>query len=143
LQQYSQETAALLQTLQAVVLAHQGEPHCANDIVHGDFQHSNILVQDGQISGVVDWDGFSAGDCSFDIATLLFYSYDTVDVREQLWTYALERASLKLLCIYLAHLILRQVDWSLRYHDRATSERYITRGHMLLQEISHRSLSVL
>lgn len=141
LQQESQRTADLLQTLQALVMAHQDEPHRRNDIVHGDFQHANILMQDEQISGVVDWDGFGAGDCTFDLATLLFYSYDLVDVREQLWNYALERASLKLLSIYLAHLILRQVDWSLRYYDYATRERYITRGQMLLQEIAHRSLS--
>lgn len=143
LQQDSQCTADLLQTLQALVMAHQDEPHRTNDIVHGDFQHSNILIEDGQISGVVDWDGFAAGDCIFDIATLLFYSYDVVDVREQLWKYVLERASLNLLSIYAAHLILRQVDWSLRYHERTTSERYIVRGQMLLQEIAHRSFSAL
>ncbi|MFL5704022.1 MAG: phosphotransferase family protein [Ktedonobacteraceae bacterium] len=138
LQQHSRGTADLLQTLQSLVTAHQDEPHRTNDIVHGDFQHANILMQDEQVSGVVDWDGFGAGDCIFDIATLLFYSYDTFEVRERLWDYALERASLKLLSIYLAHLILRQVDWSLRYHDRTTSERYITRGQVLLQEIVRR-----
>jgi hypothetical protein len=139
LQQHSPDTAELLQRLQALVRAHQDEPHRSNDIVHGDFQHANILMENEQISGVVDWDGFGAGDCSFDIATLLFYSYDCSEVREQLWRYALERASLKLLSIYLAHLILRQVDWSLRYHDQTTSERYITRGQVLLQEIADRS----
>jgi thiamine kinase-like enzyme len=142
LQQHSQGTSDLLQTLQTLVMAHQDEPHRTNDIVHGDFQHSNILIHDEQISGIVDWDGSFAGDCTFDIATLLFYSYDTVDVREQLWGEALERASLKLLSMYFAHLILRQVDWSLRYHDQTTSERYITRGQMLLQEIAHCSHAV-
>lgn len=143
LQQHSPVTARLLQTLQALVLMNQVEPHRSSDIVHGDFQHANILMQDGQISGVVDWDSFGAGDCIFDIATLLFYSYDTVEVRKHLWHYALERASLKLLSIYLAHLILRQVDWSLRHHDRTTSERYIARGQMLLQEITQRSRALL
>jgi Phosphotransferase enzyme family len=141
LQQHSRGTSDLLQTLQTLVMAHQDEPHRTNDIVHGDFQHSNILIHDEQISGIVDWDGSFAGDCTFDITTLLFYSYDFFEVRERLWDYALERASLKLLSIYLAHLILRQVDWSLRYHDQTTSERYITRGQMLLQEIAHRSHS--
>src|SRR5947209_15081261 len=95
----------------------------------------------GQISGIVDWDGSFAGDCTFDIATLLFYFYDVVEVRERLWEYALGRASLKLLSMYFAHLILRQVDRSLRHHDQTTSERYISRGQTLLQEIAHRSHS--
>lgn len=141
MQQYSQVTAELLQKLQELVVAYQDEPHRTGDIVHGDFQQSNILMYEGQISGVIDWDGRYAGDCVFDIATLLFYSYDVTDVRERLWEYALERASLKLLAFYFAHLILRQVDWSLRFHDQATGERYIVRGQTLLQEIGQRLLS--
>jgi thiamine kinase-like enzyme len=89
------------------------------------------------ISGIIDWDAPYAGDCVFDIATLLFYSYDNLNMRELLWHAALEQASLNLLRLYFAHLILRQVDWSLRYHDLATSERYISRGWALLQEIEH------
>lgn len=141
LQEHSQETVDLLRKLQALVIAYQDEPHQTGDIVHGDFQQSNILMHNGQISGVIDWGGWYAGDCTFDIATLLFYSYDIPTVREQLWNYALGRASLKMLAFYFAHLILRQVDWSLRYHDQATGERYIARGQMLLEEIRQRLLS--
>jgi Phosphotransferase enzyme family len=139
MQQHSPETASLLHAIQDLVRTHQDEPHRTEDIVHGDFQQANILIANGQISGIVDWDGFAAGDCSFDIATLLFYSYDTSQLRERLWEYALKRASLNLLSIYLAHLILRQVDWSLRYHDHTISERYIVRAQKLLREIEQRS----
>ena len=40
--------------------------------------------------------------------------------------------------IYLAHMILRQVDWSLRLHSSAIAARYVTRGQALLHEISAR-----
>jgi hypothetical protein len=43
--------------------------NCSTDTVAQQRAHSNILMQDEQISGVVDWDGFAAGDCTFDIAT--------------------------------------------------------------------------
>jgi len=135
LEQYSPRTATLLSDLQRLVSAHLDTPHRMNDVVHWDFQHANILAYGHQITGVVDWDAVSAGDCVFDIATLLFYSYDAREVREQLWHYALERASFELLSIYLAHLILRQVDWSLRYHDQKTVELYLHRGIALLAEI--------
>lgn len=138
--QHSQVTADLLQELQALVIAYRDEPYRTGDIVHGDFQQSNILMHEGQISGVIDWDGSYAGDCAFDIATLLFYSYDIPEIRERLWEYVLSRTSIKLLAFYFAHLILRQVDWSLRFHDQATGERYIVRGQMLLQEIGERLL---
>ena len=139
LQQHSPETAALLHQLQQLVLRHQEEPTEINDIVHFDFQPSNVLIHHQEISGVVDWEATCAGDAAFDLATLLFYIYDNVALREQLWRYALERSSLSVLSVYLAHLILRQVDWSLRHHDQTTSNRYLSRGQALLQEIARRS----
>jgi aminoglycoside phosphotransferase (APT) family kinase protein len=137
---YSQDTARLLDTLQQIVLTHQSEPHHTNDIVHDDFQPANILVYNQQISGIIDWDASFAGDRIFDIATLLFYSYDIPEVREQLWHYALKHATLNLLSVYFAHLILRQVDWSLRFHDSATSDKYIERGYRILADIAQKSL---
>jgi aminoglycoside phosphotransferase (APT) family kinase protein len=142
LQEYSQETAELLRKLQTLVYAYKDEPHETNDVVHGDFQPSNLLVHDQEISGVIDWEAVSAGDCSFDIATLLFYSYDDLEVRKQLWQYVLERATLNLLSVYIVHLILRQVDWSIRHHNQTTIERFLNRSKDLLDDIaghSHRS----
>jgi hypothetical protein len=141
LQQYSPETIELLRQLQRLVLKHREETTETNDVVHFDFQPSNLLIYHQEISGVVDWDATSAGDATFDLATLLFYTYDNAAIREELWRYLLERASLSVLSVYLAHLILRQVDWSLRHHDQTTSERFISRGQTLLQEIAHRSHS--
>jgi hypothetical protein len=139
LRQHSRATADMLRALQAIVVEHQDQPHRTDDIVHVDFAHANILVHADQVSGVVDWQAAYAGDCSFDIASLLFYAYDDVALRARLWEYALTRASLELLSIYLAHMILRQVDWSLRYHDRAIAERYIASGQLLLQGIAERA----
>ncbi len=135
---YSQRTAQLLRELQTLVTTYQQEPHRISDIVHVDFQPANILVHEQTISGVIDWEGVSAGDCAFDIATLLFYAYDIPEVRDRLWLYLSGRVSLNLLCLYFSHLILRQVDWSLRHYDQATSERYISRGEVLLQELTYR-----
>ncbi len=139
LQEHSHETAQLLRELQRLVSIYQREPHRTQDIVHTNFQPANILVHDNQVSGIIDWDAPYAGDHIFDIATLLFYTYDDVEVRALLWRYALAHVSLNLLRLYFAHLILRQVDWSLRYHNEATSKRYIVRSHALLTEIAQRS----
>jgi hypothetical protein len=136
LQQYSHVTTTMLSDLQRLVATHRDTPHRKNDVVHSDLQYTNILVHDHQITGVVDWDAVHAGDCVFDIATLLFYSYDDRAVCEQLWQFALERASFRLLSVYLAHLILRQVDWSLRHHDQRTIERFLNRGTTLLVEMN-------
>jgi hypothetical protein len=125
LRTYSSTTEELLHTLQGIVIAHWNEQFETNDVVHFDFNPSNILTENGQISGVIDWEGTCAGDCTFDLATLLFYAYDALDVREHLLQTIRQRVSLAILSVYMAHLILRQVDWSIRYHNPATVDYYL------------------
>lgn len=132
---YSSATAELLRGAQAYVRAYSGGTFATGDIVHMDFNPANILVTEGAISGVVDWEDCHTGDCSFDLATLLFYAYDDAEVREQLQRRILERATPAALAVYLAHLIVRQVDWSIRHHDSATVARYVHVSQRILADL--------
>src|SRR5581483_9479334 len=89
LQQHSSETAEMLQELKNIALQYKDEITRKNDIVHFDYNPANILVHNQEVSGIIDWDGGCAGDAAFDLATLLFYIYDDVALRERLWRYAL------------------------------------------------------
>jgi aminoglycoside phosphotransferase (APT) family kinase protein len=96
------------------------------DLVHLDYQPSNVLVTGGRISGVVDWDGAARGDRHLDLVTLRFTLAGTaphllgpVDER-------LSAADRDLLRAYWAHMSLRMVDWSIRHHDSATVDRWLT-----------------
>ncbi len=133
---HSEETQALLAKCQALVRAHQGSITSCDDIVHFDFQPANMLFSGDTITGIVDWDGAPAGDVAFDWATLLFYGYEDADLRTALWSRALAHASSPVLAVYLPHLIVRQVDWSLRRHALTVAERYISRSHTILQAIA-------
>lgn len=135
LRNYSTTTAELLNVLQTLVTKHAGEEFQTNDIVHFDFNPANILVHEGTISGVIDWEGTCTGDCVFDLATLLFYQYDRQDLRELLWTEALERSGPGPLRVYLAHMILRQTDWSIRHHSSAIVQDYLRRAETVLLDI--------
>lgn len=135
LRTYSSETAELLGTLQGIVLAHSNEQFETNDVVHFDFNPSNILVDNGQVSGVIDWEGTCAGDCSFDLATLLFYAYDVLEVREHLLDTLRKRVSPGVLRVYMAHLILRQVDWSIRHHARSIVASYLRVAEDVLRTV--------
>jgi hypothetical protein len=139
LQQHSSESIALLRRLQTIVEAYGHELPARNDIVHFDFQPFNLLVEDQEISGVIDWEDSYGGDCTFDLATMLFYAYDDGnELCESLWEYGLAHASRNVLSVYLAHLILRQVDWSLRYRDRTTGKLHLARGLAILTDIAGR-----
>ncbi len=48
----------------------------AGDIVHGDFQHYNALVdRNGKLSGYIDWEGAGRGDRGIDLSRLLYDAY--------------------------------------------------------------------
>jgi hypothetical protein len=88
-----------------------------DDFVHYDFTLANLLTTGTGISGVIDINPpVLTGDRAFDLATVLFYLYDRDGTRERLRDRALELTSRPALNAYLAHMLLRQVDWSLRHH---------------------------
>lgn len=121
---YARETMALLGVIQRLARADIEERSSNNDVVHFDFQGPNILVEGDKVSGAVDWEGCSSGDRAFDLATLYFYGCRSAKAAQsdRLWQQQLERCGERLLSVYLAHLILRQVDWSIRFHDRDSVE---------------------
>jgi len=87
------------------------------DFVHYDFTLANLLISGAGITGVIDINPPAlTGDRAFDLATMLYYLYDRDDIRERLRGRALELTDRRALDAYLAHMVLRQVDWSLRYH---------------------------
>jgi aminoglycoside phosphotransferase (APT) family kinase protein len=115
----SPRTAALLRRLQALARRNRRDKARRQDVVHFDMNPANILHSGGRLSGVVDWnipfDGAGQGDRGFDIATLLFYTYDIEHTREALWERALQLSGLAWTTVYLCHLSLRQVEWSRRH----------------------------
>jgi hypothetical protein len=136
---HSPETARLLDLVQGLVARYRSVPMPTTDVVHGDFQPNNMLVLSGKISGVVDWEGAQAGDRAFDLVTLLFYAYDQETTRETLWYRVAELTDPGAIVVYLAHLIHRQVDWSIRQHEPATIDRWLERARLILREIPDRT----
>lgn len=97
------------------------------DIVHFDLNPANVLHERGQLAGIVDWNipfvGASQGDRGFDVATLLFYTYDNARTRDRLWAHANAISGPRWVAVYLAHLALRQVEWSVRHQPGSRSDR--------------------
>jgi aminoglycoside phosphotransferase (APT) family kinase protein len=89
-------------------------------IVHWDFTPDNVLVRDGRVSGVIDWEGVRAGDPAFDLVTLAFYAPGTRLLEDEL-----SGLDPSLRAVYQAHLCVRQAEWSLRRHDEAVGERML------------------
>jgi len=139
MRQHSPTTARLLELVQTLAADYRNVTTPTTDVVHCDFQQSNMLGLSGKISGVVDWEGTRAGDCAFDLVTLLFYAYDQETVRDALWDRVTELTDPAAVVLYLAHLIHRQVDWSIRHDKPAAIEYWLERAHLVLREIPDRT----
>jgi hypothetical protein len=139
MRRHAPTTARLLEIVQELVAQHSGVPTPTDDVVHFDFQPSNILTMPDRISGVVDWDGTCAGDRAFDLATLLFYVYDQDAPHDALWRRLAEITDSRGSAVYLAHVIHRQVDWSIRHHDDATVDRWLERARVVLHDLPART----
>ena len=131
----SDETRRLLERVQALVEAGRAALPGAGDILHYDFNPANILVDGAEVSGVVDWEGVRAGDRAFDLATLLFYAYEAEPARAALWARLRTMRPAPVVAVYLAHVILRQVEWSLRLHAPEVGRRYLDRAWRVLRDL--------
>ncbi|GAA0527833.1 hypothetical protein GCM10010172_05470 [Paractinoplanes ferrugineus] len=125
LRTHSPRTARLLDWVRSV-----GEscgPHMpGDDLVHMDFHPGNVLIADGRLSGVIDWDGAVRGDRHLDLVTLRFHLTGTAPALTAPIDRRLAQLAPRRHRAYWAHMSLRQVDWSIRHHDTTTVERWLT-----------------
>jgi aminoglycoside phosphotransferase (APT) family kinase protein len=116
LRQYDQRTSVLLKTIQAAGEAVEELP--SGDVVHVDFHHRNVLVTGDGVSAVIDWEGCRPGDSAFDLATLAFglsIARVSAGARDQVLEKIRQGAAPDVRRAYIAHMALRQVDWSIRH----------------------------
>ena len=97
-----------------------------DDLVHLDFHPGNVLVDGDRITGLVDWDGAARGDRHFDLVVLKFGLAGSAPHLAGRLDDRLARISPQRLRAYWAHSSLRQVDWSIRHHDAAEVDRWLT-----------------
>jgi hypothetical protein len=123
LAKHSNRTARLLARIREVGAA--GTPTDGDDLVHFDYTPANVLVDNGHITGVIDWDGASRGDRHLDLVVLRFYLMHQAPHLVGIVDDRLAGADPDRLRAYWAHISLRQVDWSIRHHDAAAVDQWL------------------
>ncbi len=90
-------------------------------LIHGDFGTGNILIQDGCVSGIIDFSFCAIGDPAQDLGALLA-SYGDEFVERTLAHYPALRAHLPRARFYRGNYALLQALFALRDGDRAEFE---------------------
>jgi aminoglycoside phosphotransferase (APT) family kinase protein len=133
------DTAALLRRLVELARRHATGTPRTTDVLHFDLNPANILHEDGRLTGVVDWTvpfaGAAQGDRGFDVATLLFYTYELDATRHLLWSRAAGISGVGWVVVYLCHLVLRQVEWTVRHRPGSAEEsRFLAIAERVLDD---------
>jgi hypothetical protein len=107
------------------------------DFTHFDFHFLNLLSDGATITGVVDINPPPlAGDRAFDLATLVFYVYDHDELRRRILDRLFGLAGRQAARAYLAHMALRQVEWSVRHYPAApATRRHLRLARLILGDI--------
>jgi Phosphotransferase enzyme family len=82
MQSHSSEGRNLAPRLESIIAAHGDEHVHSEDVVHGDLLATQLLVEGGHLSGVVDWDGAGRGDRCQDLALLFYNAFAQADRHE-------------------------------------------------------------
>jgi aminoglycoside phosphotransferase (APT) family kinase protein len=132
---YDRRTTRLLAWVREVGAEHDTADGA--DLVHMDYHPGNVLVSEGRISGLVDWDGAGRGDRHLDLVTLRFdlalRAPHLGAYLDDLLAHAVPRDRLR---AYWAHMGLRLVDWAIRHHGPADVDRWLATAERGARELS-------
>jgi aminoglycoside phosphotransferase (APT) family kinase protein len=106
-----------------------------DDAMHLDFHPGNLLAVDGEITGVIDWDGAARGDRRLDLVTLRFgtHTYPPPHADPALDSPSTLEAKLDeildgfppVLRPLWAHMSLRMTDWAIRHFTEAEVDHWL------------------
>jgi aminoglycoside phosphotransferase len=111
LMQFSTETSALAAQIEGLVLGLDSFALGNADLVHGDLGITQVLGENNQISGVLDWDQVGYGDRVMDLIGLWYSLMEMPPARDQVMAAALKAANPQSIKIFAAYKMLASIAW--------------------------------
>jgi hypothetical protein len=97
-----------------------------DDAMHLDFHPGNLLAIDGELTGVIDWDGAARGDRRLDLVTLRFGIHtNPATAIEARLDEILDGFPPGVLRPLWAHMSLRMTDWAIRHFTAADVDHWL------------------
>jgi aminoglycoside phosphotransferase (APT) family kinase protein len=139
LRDHSPETGALLDALNRAVAPHRDARLGNEDVVHGDCSAQHVLMVDGRVTGVVDFDQVGCGTRALDLAMLLGWHHDEMDERsrDRLDGRIMEVAGSAGAAVCLAYQVLNEVAYVAQHYPSGL-EQALRVGWALLRRIESR-----
>jgi hypothetical protein len=114
LRAHSDRSRRIIDTIESIGAGAKPSWFPTSGLVHFDLHTDNVLaLDDGTLTGIVDWEGACAGDHRYDLVAIAF---DLVGHGQQIWDRIEPLVESRVLRAYVAHMALRRTDWAIRYH---------------------------
>jgi hypothetical protein len=133
--EYDERTRSLIGRIESFGCSLKGEDFVGDDVVHWDLHPNNLLVDDGDLSAVVDTDFAIVGDADFDLVMLALTSLNVEcepGVRSRLFAEAFNHLDELRAQAYLGHLFVRLIDWPIRRNSPSEVDFWLARADELL-----------
>jgi len=111
LMQFSADSSVLVTDIENLVLGLQGKMLPKTDLVHGDMGFTQVLLQNGAVSGVLDWNQAGYGDVTQDLMSLWYSLLGYADSRDLVLQQALQQSDREAVRIHAAYKMLADVSW--------------------------------
>jgi aminoglycoside phosphotransferase (APT) family kinase protein len=138
LHNHSPATASLLSALQQATMPYTNIVLPNTDVVHGDLHSGNILVEHGQITGVIDLSYAGYGTRAIDLATLL-HTMDsdryTPAIRQRLRARLIERFGSAVYAISMAYRAIVTLEWAVRKGSPDWIGRFVRAGRTVCDDL--------
>jgi len=136
---HSQATASLLTALRLATSRYAGTVLSNTDVVHGDIHNANILVEHGQITGVIDMVYAGYGTRAIDLVTLL-HTMDSdayaPTIRRRLRAHVIERFGPDVYAICMAYRAIVTLDWAIRQASTDWVDRFVRAGWAVCDDLA-------
>lgn len=135
LRSFDSRTRAVIERFEEIGRSTDPNDLAGCDITHFDLHPGNMLQIDGNLTAVVDMDYVRIGDAAFDLTMFAIASLGvTADpgVRERLFDLGVEALSDAKRNVYVANLLLRNLDWAIRKSRRSDIEFWLSQTERLM-----------
>ena len=113
IQNYSAELREFLDKLMLSVKDLEGLTLPKSDIVHGDFSYHQVMIADGKITGIIDWQEAGCGDWLVDLTRLIYSLHDRPHLANPVIN-QVKQEDLPRIRLYTAFTAMEMLSWPIQ-----------------------------
>lgn len=116
IQNYSPEMNEFFNNLRLSVKELEGLSLPNSDVVHGDFSYHQVMVDDGKITGIIDWQEAGCGDWLVDLTRLIYSLHDRPLLTAQIIK-KVKKEDLPKIRLYTVFTTIEMLSWPIQQNQ--------------------------